>query len=233
MEKLSKVKIIMVFTLVATILTSILCITALGEIPSVKSDVSMLKVVIDAGHGGVDGGAVGTITKVEEKELNLKVAKRLEYYFKNAGFNVVLTRTTDDGLYGSAKKNLKRADMLKRKEIIEESDPAIVISIHMNKYSGAERRGAQVFYKKGDEESKAFAFKVQDSFNGMDTAVKKYEPLTGDYYILNVSTCPSIIAECGFLSNPEDERLLCSEDYRNNIAYAIFKGAVNYLSQTG
>lgn len=231
MAKIGKTKIVVFFTLIITVLTSVLCVGAINNVTAVKSDVSHLKIVLDAGHGGVDGGAVGTITGVKEKELNLSVVKLLENYFKNADFNVYLTRTSDDGLYGAAKKNLKRADMQKRKEIIDEINPAIVISIHMNKYSGATRRGAQVFYKKSDERGKAFAIKVQDSFNEMETAVKKYTPLTGDYYILNVASCPAIIAECGFLSNPDDEKLLCDEKYREKLAYAIFKGTVGYLSE--
>ena len=231
MNKVVKIKIVVIFTLIATFLTSLFCVSAMNNVHTVKSDVSFLRIVLDAGHGGVDGGAVGTLTKVSEKDLNLKVVKQLEYYFKNANFNVVLTRTSDDGLYGSAKNNLKRADMKKRKEIIEEIDPAIVISVHMNKYSGATRRGAQVFYKKGDEKGKCLAVKVQNAFNEMQESVKQYSPLTGDYYLLNVSNCPAIIAECGFLSNPEDEKLLCTEEYRNKLAYAIFTGTVNYLAE--
>lgn len=230
MVKISKRKTVIALTLIATLLTSVLCISALGQVKAVKSDTSIYRIVLDAGHGGKDGGAIGATTGAQEKDLNLKVVKRLEEYFKNADFSVILTRTSDAGLYGAAKENLKRHDMLKRKEIIEQANPALVISIHMNKYSGANRRGAQVFYKKGDEEGKLFATKVQNSFNEMDTTVKNYAPLTGDYYILNVSPCPAIIAECGFLSNPEEERLLCTEEYRDKLAYAIFKGAVDYLS---
>ena len=230
MIRISKRKTVIVFTLIAVLLTSVFCVSALGQTETVKSDVSLYKVVLDAGHGGKDGGATGVKTGVSEKELNLKVVKKLEEYFKNAKFGVILTRNSDQGLYGAAKSNLKRQDMLKRKEIIENAAPTVVISIHMNKYSGASRRGAQVFYKKGDEGGKVFATKVQNSFNEMETSVKNYSPLTGDYYILNVSPCPAIIAECGFLSNPEDEALLCNDDYRDKLAYAIFKGTVNYLS---
>lgn len=221
---------IIIFTVIATVLTSVLCIGALSEIKEVRSDVSFCKVVLDAGHGGVDGGCEGKITGVKEKELNFKVVKKLEEYFKNANFKVVLTRTSDDGLYGAAKVNLKKADMLKRKEIIEQADPALVISVHMNKYSGASRRGAQVFYKKGEEKGRSVAEYVQSAFNEIDPKIKDYSPLTGDYYILNVSPCPAIIAECGFLSNPEDETLLLTDEYQDKLAYAIFKGSVKYLS---
>jgi N-acetylmuramoyl-L-alanine amidase len=102
----------------------------------------------------------------------------------------------------------------------------------MNKYSNSTRRGAQVFYKKGDERGRMLADSVQQSFNLMEEAVRICSPLSGDYYILNCSNYPSIIAECGFLSNPNDEALLKTESYQDSIAYAIFKGIVGYLSQT-
>ena len=102
----------------------------------------------------------------------------------------------------------------------------------MNKYSSSSRRGAQVFYKEGDESSRLLADNVQKSFNEMKQAVRDCSILTGDYYILNCTEYPSIIAECGFLSNPDDEQLLIDEQYRDDVAYAIFKGIVGYLSQS-
>ncbi|MDY6367820.1 MAG: N-acetylmuramoyl-L-alanine amidase, partial [Clostridia bacterium] len=101
----------------------------------------------------------------------------------------------------------------------------------MNKYPGQSRRGAQVFYKKGDDEGKKFAQYVQKRFNEMSYSLREYSALTGDYYITNVSPCPSIIAECGFLSNPDDEALLITDDYRDKLAYAIFRGAIDYLTE--
>jgi N-acetylmuramoyl-L-alanine amidase len=102
----------------------------------------------------------------------------------------------------------------------------------MNKFSSSTRRGAQVFYKKNDENAKLLAQSVQNSFNSMSEAVRECAALTGDYYILNCSEYPSIIAECGFLSNPQDEALLITREYQDSIAYAIFKGIVGYFAQT-
>ena len=193
------------------------------------SPISTYSVVIDAGHGGIDGGVQGVSTKVKESEINLKVVKKLEKIFISAGFNVILTRNSDAGLYGVATKNLKRRDMEKRCQIIKKAMPEVVISIHMNKYSLSTRRGAQVFYKKDDEKAFKLAKAVQDSFNNMEEASRECHTLTGDYYILNCSPYTSIIAECGFLSNPQDEALLITDKYQEEIVYAIFKGVVTYL----
>lgn len=222
---------IIISVLVATIITFVVCFSALASIKTSKADVGKIKIVLDAGHGGVDGGVCGVKTGVKESELNLSVVKKLEQYIICAGMEPVLTRSSNAGLYGVATSNLKRKDMEKRKEIINNSGAVAVVSIHMNKYSVSTRRGAQVFFKKSDENSKMLAENVQKCFNEMDSASRSCSILSGDYYILNCSNTPSIIAECGFLSNPQDEALLITEQYQSEIAYAIFKGIVGYLTQ--
>ena len=100
----------------------------------------------------------------------------------------------------------------------------------MNKFSITTRRGAQVFYKANDEKGKLLANCVQESFNNMEEASRKCSALCGDYYILNCSKYPSIIAECGFLSNPQDEALLVTDEYQDKLAYTIYKGVIEYLT---
>ncbi len=232
MVVIKKSSIIIVSVLLITVLTFILCFGALSVKPIYDVSADKLRVVLDAGHGGVDGGVSGVNTGVKESELNLKVVKKLEQYLISAGINVKLTRNSDAGLYGVATKNLKKRDMEKRRDIIKEFNPHVTVSVHMNKFSMSSRRGAQVFYKVGDEYSKLLAQSVQKSFNNMDTASRECSILSGDYYILNCSEYASIIAECGFLSNPEDEALLINEGYQDEIAYAIFKGIIEYFSTT-
>lgn len=229
---LKRRNIIIISVLVATLLTFVLCVGALYEKPIGNASVNKIKVVLDAGHGGIDAGVSGIATGVKESELNLKVTQKLEKYLTSAGMSVVLTRSTNAGLYGVANSNLKRKDMEKRKEIIQKAEPHLVVSIHMNQFSMSTRRGAQVFYKEGDEKAELLANSVQDSFNSMEDSVRSCSALTGDYYILNCSNYPSIIAECGFLSNPQDEALLISDEYQEDIAYAIFKGIVGYFAQS-
>ncbi len=221
---------VIIFVLIITALTFVFCFGALYKLNVKDADANSITVVIDAGHGGIDNGVVGKKTGVKESELNLSVSKKLENILVDAGINVVLTRNTDAGLYGLATKNLKKKDMEKRKNIITSANPTLVVSVHMNKYSVSSRRGAQVFYKDGDEKGKAFAECVQRQFNDLGSSQRDFSALTGDYYILKCSSVPSIIAECGFLSNENDEALLITEEYQREVAYTIFKGIVEYLS---
>ncbi len=223
---------IIISVLIITALTFVLCFGALSRSASGEASSSKIKVVLDAGHGGIDGGVSGAKTGVMESEINLKVVKNLERYLTDAGMNVVLTRTSEAGLYGVANSSLKRKDMQKRKEIIEKSKPDLVISIHMNKYSVSSRRGAQVFFKESDPKGKLLAESIQSSFNQMEEATRVCSALKGDYYILNCTEYPSVIAECGFLSNPEEEALLVTEEYQDALAYSLFKGIVGYLAQS-
>lgn len=143
------------------------------------------------------------------------------------GFNVVMTRTTSSGLYSPFASNKKKDDMKKRKEIIDNSNADFVISIHMNSFSG-KASGAQVFYGKGDEPSKSLADNIQKYFiKYLENA--KSSTKVGDYYVLNAITCPSVLVECGYLSNATEETLLLTEDYKKEVCYSILLGVISYL----
>ncbi len=221
-------------TVIAGILAILICFISLyfgGTLKTYSIDNYVsYKVVVDVGHGGIDAGVRGRTTNVKESDLNLAVSKKLANYFVEGGMSAVLTRNNDVGLYGTATSNLKRKEMQKRKEIICGEKPNIVISIHMNYYPLSSRRGAQVFYKKGDETSKYLANCIQDSLNGLYAEVKDYSPLVGDYYVLNCTEIPSVLVECGFLSNEEDEKLLITEDFQKDLAFRIFSGVVKFGS---
>ena len=145
MVVIKKSNLIISFVLILTLLTFILCFGAISNNPVGSAYATKIKVVLDAGHGGVDGGVVGVRSGIKESELNLKVVKKLEKHLLDAGFIVVLTRSSEAGLYGVANSSLKRKDMEKRKAIIDKTKPDLVISVHMNQYSLSTRRGAQVF----------------------------------------------------------------------------------------
>ena len=187
-------------------------------------------VVIDAGHGGIDAGVCGKATGVKECDLNLDIAKKLKGLFSRAGFAAVLTRKSRAGLYGLPTSGFKLRDMKKRREIIRESGADMVISVHQNFYSDSARRGAQVFFDSSSEAGKELAVSIQSCLNAMDSATRKVNPLVGDYYILECTDSPSVIVECGFLSNAEDEKLLLTEEYRDEVAHAIFTGALEYFA---
>ena len=227
--KRKNILIVLVSVMIA--LTFVLCCTALVN-SSAATGRSAVKIVLDAGHGGIDGGVLGKTTGVKESDINLAIVKKAEKYFTDAGIKTVLTRSSDAGLYGVASATLKRRDMEKRMEIIKKAEPTLVISVHQNYFPSSSRRGGQVFYKGGDENAERLATCVQNSLNALYEEVKDYAPLTGDYFILNCTEYPSIIAECGFLSNPEDEKLLTSEEFQDKIAYSLFAGAIDYLAQS-
>jgi len=186
-------------------------------------------VVIDAGHGGIDGGAEGVNKKLSESEINLAIAFKLKKMLESNGINTVMTRTDSGGLYGLLSPGFKKRDMSKRAEIIRKADPSLVVSVHQNSCSSPSRRGSLIYYEKGNAEAKSFAGYICAGINSMPEKVRDCVAIPGDYYILNTSPCPSVIAECGFLSNAEDEVLLCDENYREKFAYALYKGIVDYL----
>lgn len=188
-------------------------------------------VVLDAGHGGVDGGVVGVGTGVKESDLNLEMTYLVKECFETCGFPVVLTRKDKNGLYGDATDGFKRRDMAKRREIIQNAKANMVISIHMNKFSSPSRSGPQVFFDENSDDGRALANRIQTVLN--DFTGNSHSELKGDYYMLKCTTSPSVIVECGFLSNAEDERKLTDREYQKQLAEKIFRGAVLYMSGAG
>lgn len=191
-------------------------------------------IVIDPGHGGQDGGASGTAGTVE-KDINLAIAQKLRGYIEANGDVCIMTRETDTGLYEDyGTKWIKSKDLKKRKEIINNSNGDIFISIHLNSFPQRQYYGAQVFYQTGNEKARLLAECVQNQMVCiLDPDNKRVAKASDTYYILKNNLMPSIIAECGFLSNPREEKLLKDEEYQNKIAYAIYTGILKYLEGVG
>ena len=184
-------------------------------------------IVIDAGHGGRDGGSTGKLGSVE-KELNLQYAKTLQKMLNKAGVNVVMTRNNDDGLYDEDASNKKLSDMRARRDIIRDANPDLVVSIHMNSYPLQNCWGAKTFYKMGSDASFDIAKSIQNSLKYYtDNASNTVS--AGDYYILNCTEYNSVLVECGFISNPEEERLLMTQDYCDKLMYSVYCGIMLYL----
>lgn len=230
MFKIIKLKNILIA--VALVVCSILC--SIGIVAVVESKAiprPKYKIVIDAGHGGRDEGSTG-ITGVKESDINLKIAKTLKVYLETLGIKVILTRADGNGLYDANATNFKSSDMSKRIEIINNSKADMVISIHCNSYTNSNECGAQAFYQEGDESGKKFAEDIQSQLiNQLDNA--RSEANKGDYYILKESGTSAVLVECGFLSNPKEEKLLNSANYQNKVAYAIMCGVVKYFELCG
>ena len=185
-----------------------------------------LVIVVDAGHGGKDNGASANF--VVEDQLNLEVAMALKDVLELAGAEVVLTREADYDLASTYAKNRKKEDLKKRVEMIEEEDVVLFISIHMNTYENSSVSGAQVFYRVSDEASKALATLIQQEFKEL---MSSKLASVGNYYILNESTTPGVLVECGFMSNSSELVLLQESSYQTKIAYAIYRGIVEYVKQ--
>lgn len=187
-----------------------------------------LTVVIDAGHGGADGGVVGVTTSAKESDINLSIARSLKHFLKTRGYTVVMTRSTTDGLYGMTTKNKKLKDMQERKKIIESANADLVVSIHCNSYPRGDQLGAQVFYAPGSEDGKQKAEAMQGVLAGALGTTRN--AMSGDYFILQCSATPSLLVECGFLTTPSEERMLTTAAYQEKVAYAIFSGIHSILS---
>ncbi len=210
-----------------------LCIQALnGSVPVASFAQGGINIVLDAGHGGIDGGVSGRTSKVKESDLNLNITLCLKEKLEEIGFDVTLTRKTEAGLYDVATKGFKRRDMQKRKEIIEKAKPAFVISIHQNYYPSQSTRGAQVFYNKKNEKSEKLAIALQTQLNEVykSEGVKNRKHTAGEYFMLDCTSYPSVIVECGFLSSSKDEKLLVSKSWQNKLCEGMATAVMTYLS---
>ncbi len=186
-------------------------------------------IVLDPGHGGIDPGMIGS-SGIAEKTLNLVYAKKLAELLENEGYYVVLTRTTEGGLYDEDESNKKAQDMQRRVAVIEEEDPLLTVSIHQNSYPDEDVCGPQVFYFKHSAEGEKLAAIIQDCMNEQ-LAVQRPRVQKGNetYYILKRSVSTTVLVEVGFLSNPQEEQLLQDETYQDKAVQAICDGVLQYL----
>ena len=185
-------------------------------------------IVIDAGHGGRDGGTVGKTTGITESELNLQYAYCLKKLCEEFGIGVILTRKDVNGLYDENASNKKKSEMEKRKDIINNSGADLMISLHMNAFPLSSSEGAQVFYAKGSESGFTLAKSVQEAICQSFENARDYVSV-GDYFVLNYSSIPAVLVECGFLSNPSEERNLQDEEYRERFCYCLLMGILSFF----
>lgn len=191
--------------------------------------VSGLKIAIDAGHGGIDKGTSGTDTGVSEADLNLAIAQLLEGNFTQAGADVTMTRKSADVDYSGEGDTQKLKDMNNRIKLIRAQSSKVLVSIHMNTFSDRSVSGAQVFFQKGSAEGEKLAQSIQAALNDGVNGTGKRHVESNDYYLLKGVDCPSVIVECGFLSNHEDEKNLQDQNYQKKLVDCIYKGVCSYL----
>ncbi len=195
--------------------------------------ISSRVVILDAGHGGADGGAVGS-DGTAEKDLNLQVALKTQALLEQSGCTVFMTRSEDISLStpeDDEKRQRKTADLNNRKKMVEEYGVEAFVSIHMNTFPDPQYGGTQVFYAKTPQNSKKLAECIQQevaAFDPENTRVAKDG--TNGIYVLQETNVPSVVVECGFLSNSKDLERLKTEEYQNELANAVFCGITKFFS---
>ena len=191
-------------------------------------------IVIDAGHGGEDVGAIGK-NGVYEKDLNLEIAFTLGQMLMDEGYCVFYTRTEDKMLY-TEDENIKGMrkiyDLKNRALIANEKNPYIFVSIHMNYFTEEKYSGFEVYYRAGDEKSKALAYDISEEVRlGALPENKRIPKATDEMYLLKNTSCTAILLECGFLSNEEECEKLCQKEYQKQLSFSIVCGMIRYESR--
>lgn len=179
-------------------------------------------IVLDAGHGGIDGGAL-SCTGVPESQINLQIAQRLNDLLHFFGYDTWMLRSTDTSLHtqGNTIAAQKVSDLKQRVAMVNEQEPALLISIHQNTFSDKRYSGAQVFYA-SDEESQALAQRLQEAFIRTVNKDSSRKPKKAQgIYLMEHIQCSGVLVECGFLTNVQEEALLRSEDYQKKISAII------------
>lgn len=194
---------------------------------------AMPTIILDAGHGGIDSGCV-SVNGAEEKDINLSIMLRLRDMLEAGGFEVIVTRDTDKSIHDSGVQGLgqqKLSDMQNRLKIINSCDNALFVSVHQNQFTDSRYSGAQMFYPADSAESEQLAGILQKQFVSLlqPDNNRETKPVTDEIYLLDNANCPSVMAECGFLSNPDEAALLESEEYQAKVAFTIFTGICEYV----
>lgn len=201
--------------------------------PTMAEATTLPSILLDPGHGGIDGGAVG-VNHIVEKDINLSICLIMRDLFQVSGFDVVMTRETDvsihdEGITGVRKQ--KTSDLRNRLAIVGKHSNAVFISLHQNKYESGKSRGAQVFYGPKSTQSQKLAQIIQENFvEDLQPDNKRQIKEAGkNLYLMYHAECPSVLVECGFLSNNEDARQLIDPEYQAKVAFTVYRSVMEYL----
>ena len=197
---------------------------------------NLKNIVIDPGHGGIDGGT-GDEKDILEKDVNLDVALKLKKELLVEDYNIIMTREEDQSLeeFSNIKASRYRRDLDARKTIINENEPLVFVSIHVNASTGPKARGIKIYHFPDSIEGEILANNIKESVDEYvyDDFLKdenlRSEVLSEDYYILRETNFTGVLIEIGFITNPEENKLLKDKKYKEKVAYAIKKGILEYL----
>ncbi len=199
---------------------------------NVSEESEVVTVIIDAGHGGEDGGTQSSDGTLE-KDINLKISMKLESLLRLMGYNTVMIRSEDKLIYSGnpdTVRGRKVSDLNNRLEIANSFPDAIFISIHQNYFTQSKYSGAQVFYSPNNENSKRLAESIQESIVSLiqPDNKRKIKKSGSDIFLLDRIGIPAVMVECGFLSNPSEALLLKDDQYQKKTALAIADGINKY-----
>ena len=236
MSKLTKKIIFGIISLVIVTVSVIEVKTASEEVIKIMP-ITNKTIIVDAGHGGIDPGSMTDDQSVKEKDVNLKITKKVKELLEASGAMVILTRNDDTSLYteeaGKTIRQKYNENLKNRKKIIQESSADMFISIHLNKFQESKYYGAQTFYPAGKEDDKQLATYIQGELKRVvDKTNNRKIKSTNDIYLIKDNEIPSTLIECGFLSNDKEAKLLNDEEYQDRIAWSIYVGIQKYFSET-
>ncbi len=203
-------------------------------LPTQSAVTHILKHILNAPHGAPDGGAVGP-GGTEEKDINLDIVLKLREILESRNVKVILTRDSDSGIFDDDAETIhekKVSDMHNRLAIINNSNADLFISVHMNAFSDSTSSGLHVFYSRSHPEAEALASDIQDRISAITGAESHTVKAASDtLYLMKNPKPAAILAECGFISNPQEEKLLNDDSYRGKIAFALADAICDYIPE--
>ena len=228
-----------IYLIILAVLLISFCIVMFSAFSNITAHTSAdidnrITVIIDAGHGGEDGGA--EVDGILEKDINLSIADKLADTLRLCGVRVTEIRDEDISVYDDSAQTLREkkvSDLKHRVEIVNGSENNILVSIHQNKFDNSAYSGTQVFYSSNNDKSRVLAESIRNSVVSLlqNDNTRELKPANSDIYLLDNATVPAVIVECGFLSNDDERAKLLDSGYQSEMAYSIAMGVLEYIDQ--
>lgn len=239
-EKLKKANLIFLAAVITFIIINIILylvnVTIVANGEDIEKSSNVIRIYIDAGHGGIDPGAINKFGE-NESLINLEISKYLMSFLESTGYDVVMTRYDANALYDEGAnttiREKKNEDLEKRINKINSSNADLVVSVHLNAFTQSQYYGAQSFYKNKCDKSKLAAQLIQKNLkNILDKNNGRVSQSKKDMKVLDESIIPTVLIECGFVSNQEEGALLSTANYQEKVAWAIYAGIIEYFEKT-